>query len=77
MSDDKSLIEKILREVIFHQMISNPLPWRIEQDWTVEVIAANNPIIAKCKDRAVAEEILKIAEGLRQELDNIEPGNKF
>ena len=49
--------------------LHHPLPWRVEQDWTHEVTAADGTIIAKCMtyDRAAA--IVAMAQAIRADLD--------
>ena len=63
--------EQMVRYLLFHQILNNPLPWRVERDWSYEVIASNGCIIAKCKSHDEATEIVETAEKLRQEIDII------
>lgn len=51
-----------LRETLGWQAILHPLPWRIESDWTEEVIASDDAVIAKCRDSETAEAIIALAE---------------
>lgn len=42
----------------------HPLPWRLEQDWTWEVIDANNTCLAKFRSDAAASELIDFATKL-------------
>lgn len=43
---------------------AHSLPWRVEQDWTWEVLAADGACIAKCKTAGAAQCIVAEAERL-------------
>lgn len=47
--------------VLFQQALQHPLPWRIESDWTEEVIASDGYCIAKCETPEEAEAIIRAA----------------
>lgn len=53
------------RELLFRQIMKHPLPWRIDEDWTKEVIAADGACIAKFQTYAQAQEMIDAAEALR------------
>lgn len=40
----------LLNQVFFSVLLAHPLPWRVEWDWTHEVVARDGTIIAKCQD---------------------------
>lgn len=63
---------EMVRLLLFHQVLSNPLPWRVVRDWSHEVIASNGRVIAKCQRHEEAMEIIEKAEKLRQEIEIIE-----
>jgi hypothetical protein len=50
-----------LHAVVSTQLIGHPLPWRIESDWTEEVIASDGYCIAKCATTEEAEAIVAVA----------------
>ena len=60
--------EMMLRELLFQALLNHPLPWRIEQDWTYEVTASDDYIIAKCRTRQEAEEFISFAEKFWQQV---------
>jgi hypothetical protein len=64
--------EAMARSLIFNQMLAHPLPWRIETDWTFEVMASDNYIVAKCGTRDGAEQIIDLANQIRAEIDAVE-----
>ena len=53
------------RELLYRQIMKHPLPWKVEQDWTWEVIAANGTCLAKFRFQHQAEEMVAAAEALR------------
>lgn len=55
------------RYLLHRQIVVNPLPWRIERDWTYDVTASNDEIVAKCQTHGEAEEIIQIAEKINKE----------
>ena len=63
-------MDAMTRTLLLHQIFCNPLPWRVEHDWTNEVHASNGVIIAKCHTRDEAEGIIKAAEALADELQS-------
>lgn len=48
--------------VVFQQALQHRLPWRIDHDWTYEVLAADGYCIAKCMDEDDAQGIIDTAE---------------
>lgn len=54
-------IEQTLLLVLDHLLLEHPLPWRIDRDWTYEVLASDNTVIAKCKEYSEAEFLLQYA----------------
>lgn len=53
--------EWLLRQFINSALYKYPLPWRIEQDWTWEVMDVAGQIVMKCQSRSQAETLLAIA----------------
>lgn len=70
-------MDRMARNLLLYQVISNPLPWRVERGWSYEVTASNGVIVAKCRTYADAEEIIIAAQSIRQELDGVksDPGH--
>ncbi len=64
--------EKMIRYLLFHQMLNNPLPWRVERDWTYEVTASNGQIVAKCQKHEEAMEIIETAEKIKKQIGSID-----
>ena len=62
--------ERMVRYLLFHQMLNNPMPWRAERDWSYEVTASNGVVIAKCQTQEEAEEIIQMAEKINKEIGN-------
>lgn len=62
--------EKMARELVWNQVLYHPLPWRIESDWTEDVIASDGHIVAKCRSHSDAMEIVELAEKIRKEVDD-------
>lgn len=67
LREDK--LQAIAHDLVLSALLAHPLPWRVEQDWTHEVTAADGTIIAKCMtyDRAAA--IVAMAQAIRADLD--------
>ena len=63
-------MERIGRNLLSHQLFTHPLPWTIEEDWTLEVIASDRVIIAKCRTQYEAEEIIEAAQSIKEKLNN-------
>ena len=59
-------LERMVWYLLHQQMRENPLPWRVERDWTYEVTASNGAVIAKCQTHEEAEEIIRMAEEIRE-----------
>lgn len=72
MSDD--LKDRIIRQLVFDRLMVHKLPWRVEEDWTLEVTAANGAIIVKCQKWDEAIEIIRIAEQIEKDLRTPIPG---
>jgi hypothetical protein len=58
---NRRLHAELLGDVLFQQTLQHPLPWRVESDWTEEVITSDGYCIAKCRTRAEAEAIIRVA----------------
>lgn len=65
-------MDRLLRLLMIHQIVTHPLPWRIERDWTYEVTAHDGAIIAKCQNCEEAAIIVDLANNLDRELKNID-----
>lgn len=52
----------VLCEVVHWQSILHPLPWRIDADWTWEVIASDGYCVAKCDHPDKAKALVELAE---------------
>lgn len=65
-------MDRMTYNLLFHQLLTNPLPWTVDRDWAYEVRASNGAIIAKCKTPDEADAIIKAAEGIRKELDSVD-----
>lgn len=58
---NQRLHAELLGEVLFQQALRHPLPWRVESDWTEEVITSDGYCIAKCRTQAEAQAIIAVA----------------
>lgn len=56
--------EEAARALVFHLVCEHPPPWRVEQDWSFEVIAADGHVVAKCSASQDAEAIVEIASAI-------------
>lgn len=65
-------MDRITRLLLVNRILAHPLPWRIERDWTYEVIAHDGAIIAKCPNYEEAAIIVDWANNLDRELKNID-----
>lgn len=61
-----------LRFVLLHALLSHPLPWRVDQDWTWEVLAADGATIAKCRTPEQAQAVVSLAERMAAEMAEAE-----
>lgn len=52
------------RRLMRHLMTPHPLPWRLELDWTVEIIDSAGAIVIKCMHVDEALEIIALAKFL-------------
>lgn len=58
--------KQMARDMIHYAMMYHPLPWRIEEDWTSEVTAADGTIVCKSAG-TYAQAIIDEAERMDQE----------
>lgn len=58
--------EEAISALVFHAMWEHHLPWRIEHDWTVEVIAADGHVVAKCMSLDAAQLIIDAALRIKE-----------
>jgi hypothetical protein len=63
-----------LRDVVFQLTLKHPLPWRVESDWTEEVVASDGHCIAKCAETETAEAIIATANRIAAELKQASDG---
>lgn len=68
MKTQEQKLESVIRDLLFTHYHSHPLPWRIEEDWTREVTAADGFIIAKCANIEEAQIIIDAMEKLDKDL---------
>lgn len=52
----------LLTRLLAQQLLDHPLPWRVERDWTHEVIAADKTVIAKFPNTEEAAKFIELAE---------------
>lgn len=69
------MTEKTQTELLFNPMLDqllerHPLPWTAQHDWTLEVIATDGTIIAKCLRSDQAQAIINFAERRQAVLDS-------
>lgn len=62
----------MLHDVLLWMVITHPLPWYVDHDWTYEVIASDATVIAKCATEETAQAIIDEATRIRSELDGFE-----
>lgn len=70
MERDLFFWRRLCRELVFQNMLQHPLPWRVEQDWTSEVLASDGYCIAKCS-AVDAKEVVAFAQEIEKELNDI------
>jgi hypothetical protein len=58
-----SLQAKLVRELLW----KHPLPWRIEEDWTLEVTDVNHHVVLKCMTVEEANELIGFAKHVAAE----------
>jgi hypothetical protein len=58
---DQSSASDLLERVLFQQTLQHQLPWRVESDWTEEVITSDGYCIAKCQTLEEAVSIIAVA----------------
>ena len=59
--------ERMAWYLVSEFLLKHPLPWHIEQDWTLEVIDSNGNIVIKCMSYADAQAIVDEAIRLDDE----------
>lgn len=59
------MLDYFIRQAISH----HALPWRIEQDWTMEVTDADNHVVLKCMTAAHAQFMVDEAVRIKTESD--------
>lgn len=62
-------VMQVLTDVLDYQLLTHPLPWTINHDWTCEVLASDGAIIAKCMKESQAQAVIDYAQKRRAELD--------
>ena len=62
MSD--ALLQRIVHQILLRQ---HPLPWRIEWDWTCEVLDARNQRVLSCRTAAEADELITLGRAIATE----------
>ena len=55
---------QLLEAVLRNQLREHPLPWKVERDWSYEVVATDKTIIAKCMSYDEAERVVMFAKEL-------------
>jgi len=63
MVDHQAIARRLLRDLL----AAHPLPWRVDRDWTWEVIAADGTTITKCATGVLADAIVAEAEAVGAE----------
>lgn len=48
--------------ILDHLLLNHPLPWKVERDWTHEVISVDGTIVAKCTGLRQAKTLIAFAE---------------
>jgi hypothetical protein len=61
---DRGISGSLARWLVRPMLSKHPLPWRIEQDWILEVTDANHKIVIKLPDHVSAVELIAFAEDL-------------
>jgi hypothetical protein len=64
--------EKLLSRMILNAITNHPLPWTVEEDWTMEVTDASGHIVVKCQSAEEASAIINLAQELNEELAKAE-----
>lgn len=67
------VLDRVAYDMVSHNLIHHPLPWRVERDWTHEVTAADGTIITKCQTHEHAAAVITLAEQIRAFLDEPTP----
>lgn len=71
------MCKKLVRMLLAQQLITNPLPWRVNLDWNYEVVAANGTVIVRCPSEDEAQTIIELAEGIQTNLDSVDLDGSF
>lgn len=58
---------RVQAQLVSLKLAVHPLPWRIDYDWTVEVIDAKGNCVMKLMNDAEAKAFITFAEALAQE----------
>jgi hypothetical protein len=59
--------EVLLKRLVDNLLDSHPLPWRIEWDWTCEVIDARGHVVLKCPTAKDADELIALGQSVASE----------
>lgn len=58
----------VQRTLVQRLIAKHPLPWRIDHDWTVEVLDAKGNCVIKLKSQADAEGLIHFADQVATEM---------
>jgi len=58
----------VQRTLVLDLIYKHPLPWRIDHDWTVEVLDAKDRVVAKLKTDADAMALIHFADQCATEM---------
>ncbi len=58
------------RDVAHHQLIKHRAPWKIDQDWTIEVYASDGALVAKPSSMENAVALVEWAARETKEMDD-------
>lgn len=64
LSDARAALRP-LQELLAYAVLVHPMPWRIDQDWTKEVLDRNGDCVAKFMTVAEAQELIDAAMALK------------
>jgi hypothetical protein len=59
---------QVQRTLVHEILMRHPLPWRIEHDWTVEVLDAKDRCVAKLMSDVDAQAFIRFAQELSDEM---------
>ena len=60
-------LERVAHYLLHWQIVVNPMPWRVVSNWTYEVTASNDAVVAKCQKHEEAMGIIQLAEKINRE----------